>query len=346
MSRLGKARKRAATSIKTTRRLLKKHGGKVTAAHREEIQTALAALEAAHKAKDREGIYSTLKQLDAAVEARMGHLRKSPAREYAESIGTAVLIALVLRAFIVEAFVIPSGSMIPTLAVGDFLFVNKLSYGLRIPFHGSMPVQWSAPDRGDVVVFVWPCDDKLDYIKRVIGVPGDIIDTDAAGFVYVNGEPVSETEARDFGEYGNFASTGTAAGGPCGGFLPVWNKTTIGAADFGTLHCPSDETPTAGHDRTPYDWGEQKAMQHCPAASDLAEMPPFPWRVPEGHVFAMGDNRRFSSDSRYWGFVPFENIKGKAMFIFMSWDSHPPWSQVFDKVRWRRLFSGVHGIFE
>ena len=202
---------------------------------------------------------------------------KSQFREYAEAIGMALLLALVIRTFIVQAFKIPSGSMIPTLQIGDHILVNKLSYGLRlpedifwvpIPFGGKYLVDYRKPQRGDVVVFIYPEDRSKDFIKRVIGVAGDEVEVRAKK-VYINGREIDDPYAHFEGE--------NALGG-------------LQARD---------------------DYG--------------------PKRVPENHIFVMGDNRDKSLDSRYWGYVPLKDVKGKAFLIYWSWDGADRW------VRWERL---------
>ena len=114
-------------------------------------------------------VESCLEALESSSEKHLSPHRNSPLFETVESVGLAVVIALVLRAFVIEAFTIPSGSMIPTLAVGDFLFVNKLSYGTHVPFTEKTGIVWDHPERGDIIVFVYPCNPKQDYIKRVVG---------------------------------------------------------------------------------------------------------------------------------------------------------------------------------
>lgn len=121
--------------------------------------------------------------------------KKSLVREYAEALLIAGLLALFIRTFIVQAFKIPSGSMLPTLKIGDHLLVNKLSYGLRIPFSGTVLVPWNKPDRGDVVVFRYPKNRKIDYIKRVIGLPGDSIEIKDKK-LFINGEAAEDTHAH------------------------------------------------------------------------------------------------------------------------------------------------------
>lgn len=338
--RLRKARKRARMATRQTRKLLGKHGHKIDPAHRAEVEQALEAVAAADRNRDVVAIYEALKALEERVQERLGHLRKSPTREYVESIGVAVLIALFLRAFIVEAFTIPSGSMIPTLAVGDFLFVNKLAYGIRIPFTNTLLAQWSLPERGDVVVFVYPCDDSTDFIKRVVALPGDVVDQQN-GFVTINGEPVREIPNGAFTGYEEFEGSQPGSG-RCG-FLPATRfHVTLDGHDFDTLHCrpppPDGALPQPG--RTPFDWEALGKTNVCPAPQRSPQ--PFPWKVPDGHVMVMGDNRDNSSDSRFWGFVPVGAIKGKALFIWMSWDQPQPWTRPWEKVRWERIGQSVH----
>lgn len=199
--------------------------------------------------------------------AKPSNKKKSTFREYAEAIGMALLLALFIRTFIVQAFKIPSGSMIPTLQIGDHILVNKLSYGVRIPFWGYL-VKYRKPQRGDVVVFVFPEDRSKDFIKRVIAVAGDTVEIRGKR-VYINGQPVEDPHAHFEGE---------------GGGGPVFIRD-----DYG------------------------------------------PVQVPENHVFMMGDNRDRSYDSRFWGFVNLDDVKGKAFLIYWSWDGKDRW------VRWERL---------
>src|ERR687891_501994 len=130
----------------------------------------------------------------ATVEAQETAKSKSTFREYAEAIGMALLLALFIRTFIVQAFKIPSGSMIPTLAIGDHILVNKLSYGVRIPFWEDYLVEFQKPRRGDVIVFIFPEDHSKDFIKRVIAVGGDTVEIKQKK-VYINGQPVADTHA-------------------------------------------------------------------------------------------------------------------------------------------------------
>ncbi len=194
---------------------------------------------------------------------------KSTFREYVEAIGMALLLALFIRTFIVQAFKIPSGSMIPTLQIGDHILVNKLSYGIRIPFWEHYLVHFGQPQRGDVMVFIFPEDRTKDFIKRVIGVGGDTVEIHGKK-VYVNGKQIDDPHA----------------------------------------HFEGDDPQAVG----------------LPSRDDFG-----PQKVPEHHIFVMGDNRDRSYDSRFWGFVDLDDVRGKAFLIYWSWDGGDRW------VRWERI---------
>jgi len=200
--------------------------------------------------------------------------QKSALREYGEALVMAVMLALFVRTFVVQAFKIPSGSMLPTLQVGDHILVNKFIYGVRLPFFGKRVLSGSNPQRGDVVVFVYPVDPSKDFIKRVVAVGGDVIQI-RDKHVYINGE--------------------------------VWDDP----------HAFFVDGEARGHGSNPRDnYG--------------------PVTVPPGHLFMMGDNRDRSYDSRFWGFVDLDEVKGKAFLIYWSWDGGDQW------VRWRRLADLIH----
>lgn len=197
--------------------------------------------------------------------------------EYAKSFFPVLLIVLVLRSFLVEPFQIPSGSMIPTLEVGDFILVNKYTYGLRLPVVGTKIVDMKEPQRGEVMVFI-PPHDKRYFIKRVIGLPGDTIRYEN-NVLSVNGEPL-QTEI--IGETRIELPNGMQQTG-------VLLSETLG----GVTH-------------------ETQIIASAPRSSARTV-----WVVPEGHYFMMGDNRDNSADSRVWGPVPEKNIVGKAFAIWM-----------------------------
>ncbi len=192
-------------------------------------------------------------------------------REYAESIVIAILIALFIRAFIVQAFKIPSGSMEPTLLIGDHLLVNKFIYGIKLPFIDEKVLVFKEPQREDVIVFIFPKDKSKDFIKRVIGVPGDTIEIRQKK-IYINGK--------------------------------LWR-------DSHGVYRDSEVTSLVPRDN----FG--------------------PVVVPPGHVMVMGDNRDRSYDSRFWGFVPINQIKGKALIIYWSWNKLS--DNLLGKVRYKRI---------
>ena len=226
----------------------------------------------------------------------------------------AIVIALMVRTFAFEPFNIPSGSMIPTLLVGDYLFVSKFSYGYSkhsMPF--SLPiipgrVFESEPERGDVVVFKLPSDTSQDYIKRVIGLPGDTVQV-KEGRLYINNKMIERERIEDYI---------LTDGGGRSAAVPQYIETLPNGRVHRILEMFGDQGP-----------------------SDNTEA----FTVPEGHFFMMGDNRDNSADSRAFPsrfrFVPIENLVGRAEFLFYSKDSSQP---VYDlgSIRYDRLFQGVN----
>ena len=198
------------------------------------------------------------------------------------------LIVLILRSFVFEPFRIPSGSMMPTLLVGDFILVNKYAYGLRWPVVNKKFLDIGDPQRGDVAVFRYPRNPSVDYIKRIVGVPGDVIEYHRKS-LYINGEPQPQQLA---GKY-----TGVGAGINETGTLRV--EETLDGVLHDTLINP---------DRPDFAFG-------CTVMANG------PVKVPEGHYLAIGDNRDNSNDGRCWGFVPEENLVGRASMIWMNFDT-------------------------
>lgn len=204
--------------------------------------------------------------------------------EYARSFFPVILAVLVIRSFIVEPFRIPSSSMMPTLLVGDFILVNKFAYGLRLPVTHNEVIELGNPERGDVVVFRFPEDPSVDYIKRVVGLPGDRI-TYRNKTIYVNGEPVPQ---EPLGRYTGIGRSSTMTGA-------ILKSEELGAHTHRLLLRPNQP---ARPERT--------------------------WVVPEDRFFVMGDNRDKSNDSRFWAStstVPERNLVGKAFLIWMHWDA-------------------------
>jgi signal peptidase I len=219
---------------------------------------------------------------------------KSLWREYGEALLIALILALVIRAFFVQAFSIPSGSMQPTLLIGDYLLVNKLSFGIRNPLTNKVWISIGKPQRGDVVVFIFPQDPSKDYIKRVVGLPGDKVEIRDKK-VLINGKAVQSARA-------------------------VYTDDTL---------IPLGQSPR----------------------DNLA-----PMTVPTNAYFVMGDNRDHSYDSRFWGFVPDDALRGKAFVIYFSWEGqkgtsfftsllgglkglilHLSWDTESFRLRWDRL---------
>ncbi|MEQ8227571.1 MAG: signal peptidase I [Rhodospirillales bacterium] len=224
----------------------------------------------------------------------------------------AILIALVVRTFAYEPFNIPSGSMLPTLLVGDYLFVSKFSYGYSkhsLPF--SLPVipgrvLEDTPERGDVVVFKLPTDNKTDFIKRIVGLPGDEIQV-KGGILHINGTPVERERVEDFVSTDDFGTTRRVA-------------RFVETLPNGVKHFILEETDNDPMDNTRV------------------------YKVPEDTFFAMGDNRDRSNDSRYGdvGFIPKVNLVGRAEFLFFSTKGSlwQPW-QWPSTVRFGRIFQGI-----
>ncbi len=200
--------------------------------------------------------------------------------EYAKSFFPIFLIVLILRSFIFEPFKIPSGSMMPTLLIGDFILVNKYDYGIRLPVLNSKIIDNKTPERGDIVVFRYPEDPSIPFIKRVVGLPGDKI-AYKDKTLYIN--DISVTQSRN-GRY-NAHGSGLMMDGVS---LRIEHLGDIDHEILVSPNRPSQELEV---------------------------------RVPEGHYFVLGDNRDNSKDSRFWGFVPDENLVGRAFMIWMNWDT-------------------------
>jgi signal peptidase I len=201
--------------------------------------------------------------------------------EYARSFFPVLLLVFLLRSFLFEPFRIPSGSLEPTLLTGDFILVNKYKYGLRLPILHTKLLAMDEPKRGDIVVFRWPRDTSVDFIKRIIGLPGDHISY-INKTLYVNGDEIPQEFLRnttDQDEEGD-----------------IWQVQEKQENLLGIRHLIYLNSNRPNED-----------------IKDIV--------VPKGMYFMMGDNRDNSADSRYWGFVPEKNIVGKASFILMSWDS-------------------------
>jgi signal peptidase I len=284
----------------------------LSAKEREKLKADLEALEEAMSRTpfDEESFIDALVKADGEVDVRLGPWRKSEVREYAESILVAVCVAMALRAFVVEAFKIPSGSMIPTLQVGDHIFVNKFTYGPAIPWTHSRLWSRMPPERGDVMVFAYPEHPEQDFIKRVIALPGDKLEA-RGGHPILNGWEVPSCYAGQY-SYVDAQDVAKHEGELFVEFL-------------------EDEAYLTFYDR----------------GSVLSDYQG-PFYVKPGEVYVMGDNRNNSHDSRMWwggqgGGVPFENIKGRALFVWLSIADTMDWSRIFAPVMGRPPGHGPFG---
>lgn len=215
--------------------------------------------------------------------------------DYSRSFLPVLLLVFVLRGFIAEPFRIPSGSMLPTLELKDFILVNKFTYGIRLPIVHTKVLDIKQPERGDVVVFRYPPNPSQNYIKRLVGLPGDEV-VYRNKRLFVNGVEVKTSTLDDYIEEGSsIAQTRFEAQIP--------SSDGDSAAKFSILH-------TKGRS------GNSSRR----------------WRVPEGHYFMMGDNRDNSADSRSWGFVPDKNIVGRAFFVWLSFGTEDGNGPDFERI--------------
>jgi signal peptidase I len=330
-----------------------------------DLETVTTEVEQGLSGADLARVRRHLPVLDALVDELVKRPPKSTTRDYIESIGAAVLIALALRAFVIEAFKIPSSSMYPTLEIGDHIFVNKFIYGVRIPWTRTKLFELRGPKRGEVIVFMYPCDPERDYIKRVVALSGDSVEV-RCNVVFVNGLAVpSKLVEGDTCQYEDYDETAK----PPGWFKRQCSRyqETVNDKTYETFHDPErplreqrlakDEQLTG--DSRDFPDVSRPIVPSCDQTEDLKRgatpqeqvrglivpeksveqakvcEPQIHYVVPSNHVFVMGDNRNNSNDSRVWGSVPIENIKGKALFIWLSYSYWNPLE--WGGIRWDRI---------
>jgi signal peptidase I len=257
-------------------------------------EAAAAALESQDSAR-RAGLAKMgIDKVDGDVEQAKRKLLAQPWwLDWTAGLFPVILIVFLLRSFLFEPFKIPSGSMVPTLLVGDLILVNKFHFGVRLPVLNKKIIANNDPQRGDVMVFRYPVDPRVDYIKRVVGIPGDEVAW-LNQKLSINGQPVPTKALGEFYDEDSMR------------YVPMFSE-LLGAVEHRILVDPR---------RPAFFGGDQKTF---PMHENCRYQPEgVVCKVPPGHYFMMGDNRDNSQDSRFWGFVPDENIVGRAFFVWMN----------------------------
>lgn len=339
--------KEAKTLLDSTLKNLARAKGVVDKEHLQSIEILTHKLQGALSSNHKDDTRRYMQLLSERSDQHLAEVSKTPFRDYFDSVGVAILVAVLLRAFTFEAFKIPSSSMVPTLHIGDHLFVNKIIYGLRIPFTTIKFFDFRKPKKGEVIVFINPCVPEKDYIKRVIATEGDTVEV-RCDQVFVNQAPI-ETQIKD--KACTFWDSDESGANwweeDCSSYLETHGGATYETlyedtkpiidearkngeadSDFFSMQSdfPFDVVPNCPADTDPRDEAQkQTSMGELISAKDADAkdldtcVTRQSYKVPEGHAFVMGDNRHNSLDSRSWGVVPFQNVKGRAAFVFASW---------------------------
>ena len=308
-SQNNRIRKESRSTISRIRQIINKNADSIDSQTRESLIQQINELENRLDSEDNAVLKEIKSSLEEIENKNLSRFVKSKLRQNIESLVVAVVLALIIREFIVQPFKIPSGSMIPTLLVGDHLLVTKFMYGTRIPFTnikilpGIRDIKY-----GDVIVFKYPNGDNepskegLYYIKRVVGLPGDKIDVKGRN-LYINDNEIPLAYLRSYDSKSlNYDM-----------YVDEYNEDLPG-------------------------YEHLVIYQNGKGYTDRGEYLPYD-KIPDGHYFVMGDNRDNSRDSRFWGLVPEENVAGKALLTHWSWDFDN--DKLIDKVRWNRIFKMI-----
>jgi signal peptidase I len=336
LRKLARARRDAQRFARDARRLAGRHAKGIGKAARKEIDQAAGEVDAAAREGDEERLSRALRGLDDLWAEHLAKRAKPLWREYGEPVLAAVLLALLLRGFVVESFRIPSGSMAPTLLPGDHVFVSKLAYGVRLPFTHLRLLPRAGPRRGDVVVFESPRERGVDVVKRVVGIPGDVVEL-REQLLYVNGVRQPRSPLGEVAYEEREDERGATQQEVCRRYRESLAKGELLRPDLeleGAAEASWQGAASAGV-------ATYEVLQ-CRRARLASREGPYEIVRP-GHVFVLGDNRDRSADSRTAGGwqVPLGDVKGKVELVFFSWGAGAAGPRGRAGPRLERLFKPV-----